>query len=264
MPAFYRRNHKPPNLPFADEFTGSTLSPRWLAYDRLGDQANGEVNAVKPANVRISGGSLLIDSKFEDVVAGDTTTSAPNPRTVNYSSGQVANHWEPFLYGTVTARAKLPGGIGLWPCIWMLGWGWQATQPFTANDPAATADVDHWEIDIAEFMNNHRTVVNCALHLITNNRGGSGEKALPFDATTRFMVYKLVWTSTTLTWYVDAEDGNGFVQLLTMSGTPGTDIPNTPGYVIVHTAIGGFAVGTPDPGTFPQTFEVDYVHITQP
>jgi len=33
-------------------------------------------------------------------------------------------------------------------------------------------------------------------------------------------------------------------------------------YVILHAAIGGFA-GTPNPSTYPQTFQVDYVRITQ-
>jgi beta-glucanase (GH16 family) len=86
---------------------------------------------------------------------------------------------------------------------------------------------------------------------------------LPFDATTRFMVYRLQWTATSLTWSVDAEDGVGYRTLLTMTGTAGVDIPNTAGYLIIHTAIGGNAVGgVVDSGTFPQTMEVDYAQIT--
>jgi hypothetical protein len=73
--------------PIVETFSGSSLPSTLIAYDRLGDQANSEVDAVIPANVRVSSGTLKIDSKFEDVVAGDTTTGAPNPRTVHYTSG---------------------------------------------------------------------------------------------------------------------------------------------------------------------------------
>ena len=199
--------------PFFDDFTGSTVdTAKWTIYNRLADQVNLEVNAVIPANARISSGSLAIDAKFEDVSAGDTTTAAPNPRTVHYTCRRSPRPRSSFLYGTTsTCAPRSPGGTGLWPCIWMLGRLWQPSQPYTAN--VAGADWPNsgwWEIDIAEFVSNHRTTVNNALHFITANRGGSGEKALPFDATTRFMVYRLVWAATTLNWYVDAEDGAGF------------------------------------------------------
>jgi hypothetical protein len=39
--------------------------------------------------------------------------------------------------------------------------------------------------------------------------------------------------------------------------------PNVPMYVVINAAIGGIGGGHPDPGTFPQTFQVDYVRITQ-
>jgi beta-glucanase (GH16 family) len=253
------------NYILADDFPGTSISSsNWEVYDRLGDQVNNEVNAVIPANVRVSSGTLKIDSKFEDVVAGDTTTSAPNPRTVHYTSGQIAQKGAPFLYGSVQVRAKIcANGTGTWPCIWMLGHAWQRSQPFTANTPEHNwPNGAWWEADIAEFMQGHRTLQNCALHFVTANRGGSGEKSIPFAADSRFMVYRLDWTATSMTWYVDAEDGNGWVQLLQITGTAGTDIPNTPGYLIIHTAIGGAAAETPVSGTFPVTMEVDYARIT--
>jgi beta-glucanase (GH16 family) len=50
--------------------------------------------------------------------------------------------------------------------------------------------------------------------------------------------------------------------LRTISGAAGTVIPNTPGYLIIHTAIGGSASTTPNPATFPQTMEIDYAQIS--
>jgi len=34
-------------------------------------------------------------------------------------------------------------------------------------------------------------------------------------------------------------------------------------YLTINAAIGGIGGGTPDPNTFPQVFQVDFVRITQ-
>ena len=86
-------------------------------------------------------------------------------------------------------------------------------------------------------------------------------QSLPFDATTRFMVYRLQWTPESLVWSVDAEDGRGFRRLYSVNGS--TNVPNVPMYLVLNTAIGGIGGGDPDPASFPQTFEVDSVRITQ-
>lgn len=248
---------------FYDDFSGGAVdTTKWTVYNRLSDQVNSELNCVTPANVAVSSGTLKITGRFENHTCGDTTTAAPNPRTMNYTSGHIAQTTAPFLYGTIDVRAKIAGGTGLWPCIWMLGYQWQPSQPFTANTPGANwPNGGWWECDIAEFLNGHRTLVNNALHFITANRGGSGEKSIPFDATTRFMVYRLVWTATSMKWYVDAEDGLGFVNTLTFTGVAGTDIPDTPGFLVINMAVGGSG-GAPNSATFPQTTEVDYARVT--
>jgi beta-glucanase (GH16 family) len=245
---------------FFDEFAdGSVDTSKWTIYNRCGDLVNGEVNGVIPANIRESAGTLKIDSKFETVVIGDSETA---PASYPYTSGQVSQKGL-FQYGTIEVRAKICGGTGPWPCIWMLGYLWQPTYPLTANTPGHSwPNGGWWEVDIAEFMTGHRSQQNCALHFITANRTGSGEKAIPFDATTRFMVYRLEWTPTSMVWKIDPEDGGGFDTLLTMSGTAGTDIPNTPAFLILHNAVGGVGGGTPSSGTFPVTTEIDYARIT--
>ena len=238
-----------------DEFSGSSVDlTTWAVLNRPGDLANSEVDGVIPANVRESGGLALIDTKFEDVTFG--------PDTYHYTTGQIEQKVVSFFYGDVQVRAKIPGGTGTWPCIWMVGYKWQPTQESgTTVVPGSDWPNDGWwECDIAEFMSGHRTLVNNALHFITANRGGSGEKSLPYNATSRYMVYRLVWTPTSMTWMVDPEDGSGWQTTLTFTGVAGTDIPNTPGYVVLSCAVGGFG-GVPDSATFPVTFEIDYVRI---
>jgi beta-glucanase (GH16 family) len=241
-----------------DDFLGTAVDPaKWTVFNRLSDQVNGEVNCVTPQNISVSGGLLAGVSKFEDHVCGDSVEA---PKTMHYTSWQIQQATTPFLYGTIEVRAKIPGGIGIWPCIWMLGYKWQASQPFTANTPEHNWPHDGWaEIDIAEFMANSRTTVNNQVHFESANVG-PGIKNLPFNATSQFAVYRLQWSAGSMIWSVDAEDGKGFQTTSTLTGS---NVPNVPMYVVLNAAIGGIGGGTPDPRTFPQTFLVDYVRVTQ-
>lgn len=243
---------------FFDDFDGSTLDPeKWTVFDRLSDQANDEVNCLDPQNVSVSDGLLQIVSKAEDRSCGDALEPA---RTLHYTSGQVQQATPPFLYGTIEVRAKMPGGIGTWPVIWMLGFEWQASQPFTTNVEGHQWPKDGWaEIDIAEFLEGERNQVNTNVHY--QEFGGTNLQPLPFDSTTRFMVYRLEWSPGSLVWSVDAEDGQGFRELRTVTGED--QVPDDPMYLVIHTAIGGFGGGEPDPATFPQTMQVDWARITQ-
>jgi hypothetical protein len=60
---------------------------------------------------------------------------------------------------------------------------------------------------------------------------------------------------------VDAEDERGFRALYSAWGSG--SVSNVPMYLVIHTAIGRIGGGDPDSNTFPQTFQVDYVRVTQ-
>ncbi len=241
-----------------DDFLGSSIDAvRWTVVDRISDQANGEIDCNVAANVNLSGGVLLGLSRFEDHTCGDSGLA---PSLHHYTSWNMQQRTAPFLYGTIAVRAKLPGGIGVWPAIWMLGYKWQPSQAATANVPGADWPHDGWcEVDIAEFMGNARDRVNNTVHF--NVPGGTHEAALPFDATTRYMVYRLQWSPGSLVWSVDAEDGAGFRTLRTVTGS--ASVPDVPMYLVLNAAIGGIGGGTPNPATFPQTFSVDWVRVTR-
>jgi beta-glucanase (GH16 family) len=242
---------------FFDDFLGTSIDPtKWSVFDRIGDQVNGEINCCIPSNVSVSGGYLSGASRLEDHSCGDTVQA---PVLEHYTSWQIQQKTSPFLYGTVEVRAKLPGGTGIWPAIWMLGFEWQASQPGTANTPGNMWPHAGWcEIDIAEFWQNARNQVNCTVHFETP--GGLHEQALPFDATTRYMIYRLDWGKDSLVWSVDAEDGAGVRTLRTVTGAG--NVPDVPMYLVINAAIGGTGGGTPSPSTFPQTFSVDWVRVT--
>jgi beta-glucanase (GH16 family) len=242
---------------FFDDFLGSSVdASKWSVMDRISDQVNGEVNCCVPSNISVSGGILSGVSKFEDRMCGDSIQA---PVLEHYTSWQIQQKTAPFQYGTVEVRAKPPGGTGIWPTIWMLGYLWQESQPATANTPGHNWPNGGWcEIDIAEFWQNARNSVNCTVHF--NTAGGLQIQPLPYDATTRYMVYRLQWTASSLIWSVNAEDGVGYRTLRTVTGG---SVPNVPMYVIINAAIGGSGGGTPNPSTFPQTFSVDWVRVTQ-
>lgn len=75
------------------------------------------------------------------------------------------------------------------------------------------------------------------------------------------MVYRLQWSDGVMIWSVDAEDGEGFQTLQTVSNP--SEVPNVPMYIVLNMAVGGFG-GTPVPAGFPATMEVDWVRVTQP
>ena len=115
------------NVIFFDDFLGTSIdSTKWTVFDRLGDQANREVHCVAPENVSVKDGLLEGVSKYEDRRCEDSLES---PKTMHYTSWQIQQATQPFLYGTIEVRAKAPGGVGTWPTIWMLGFKWQASQP---------------------------------------------------------------------------------------------------------------------------------------
>lgn len=256
------------NFVLFDDFPGSSLNgSNWTGpFDRMSDQVNGEINALTPSNVTVASSKLTITARVQTVQSNDRDETAPHNfltplQTFNYTSGQIQSVAS-FTFGTISARIKVPGGAGVWPCFWMLGTNWQASQPYTANDStgAASWPAAGWnEIDIAEFFQGHRSVVNCSNHYGSSD-GLHEQSLLGFDPTAQFIVYRLQWTSTSLIWSFDAEDGNGFHTLRSLS----SNIPQNAMYVILNMAVGGNGGGTPNNPDFPLSMDVDWVRVTQP
>jgi beta-glucanase (GH16 family) len=251
-----------PPVIFFDHFDGAELDPdKWYApgYNRIQDDVNNEVGAMVEDAIELIGSMMRITARHvpEGILIGDSITS---PTTRYYTAGQTHAKLL-FRYGTIEIRAKMPGGTGLWPLAWLLGYLWYPTQPDTANTPEGVIGWPNggWgEIDMVEFMGGSRTENNTVVHF--NEHGGSYNGTLPFAADSRFMVYRLQWSADALIWSVDAEDGEGWRVLRTI--TDPSKIPNVLMYFIISCAIGGTGGGTPDPETFPQIYDTDWVRIT--
>jgi beta-glucanase (GH16 family) len=235
---------------FDDEFQGSSLSAAWTTL-RGANPSNGEGECYSPLNVMVSGGLLR-----EKAALGKTCgTNCPPKSNIAcpYVSGAVQWSTLSFTYGTISVRAKMPGGVGTWPAIWLLGANCQ--QPMwiasTCGWPAPGSN----EIDVAEILGSNQNRTNQRVH--TEYPNGT-PTSFGCDPTTsnvskNWHTYTLIWAPGSLTWEID--------QVPTCQVT--TLVPSTPMFLIINTAVGGIGVGRVKNSTLPRTTEIDFVRVTQ-
>jgi beta-glucanase (GH16 family) len=238
------------NVIFFDNFAGTTLdTTKWVAMDRAGDFSNNEQECYKPSQVRVSN-SMAITSIPQSASCSDATHALTQFPVV---SGMVQLKTFNFTYGTVEFKARMAGGQGTWPAVWMLGVNCQQSNITTADNigtcnwPQAGSD----EIDIAEIKNSDQKTV--WQNVISGSIGFQTCKPTTTDVSQNFHVYQLLWAPGSLEWKIDGISTCKFT----------TGIPSNPMFVIINTAMGG-AGGSIDSATLPQTTTVDYVKITQP
>jgi beta-glucanase (GH16 family) len=239
-------------LVWSDEFTTPGLpdSTKWT-YDvggtGWGNQELQYYTRHRRENARIEGGNLIIEARKEALVAANAYTSA---RLV--SRGKDGSQ----TYGRFEVRARIPGGRGTWPAIWML----PDQNPYgNHNWP------DNGEIDIMEHVGYDPGVIHASTHcksyyFRTNNQK-TGVTLVP-DATTAFHVYTVEWTPETITAEIDG-------QLYFAARNEGTGWQawpwDKPFHVLLNLAVGGEWGGQKgiDEAAFPQQMLVDYVRIYQ-
>jgi len=238
------------NVIFFDDFTGTTLGSQWVAMNRAGDYSNNEQECYNPSQISVSNSNLVITSIAQTATCGDANHSPSQFPTL---SGMVQWATFHFTYGTVEFRAKMAGGQGTWPAIWMLGSNCQATNIQSADNSGAC----NWpqpgsdEIDITEIKNaDHKTVWQ---NVISGNSGFQTCTPATTDVSQNWHTYDLIWAAGSLTWQIDGTTTCKFT----------SNIPSTPMFLMINTAMGG-AGGPINNSTLPQTLTVDYVKATQP
>jgi beta-glucanase (GH16 family) len=231
----------------AKSSTGKTISATTTAgapdaskwgYDiGAGGWGNSELQYYtnRTDNVLVSNGTLKIIAKKE-AYSGSSYTSA---RLL--SKGKFS-----FQYGKVEISAKLPGGIGTWPAIWMLGDNFT-----TAGWPTCG------EIDIMEQKGRDMNRIYNTLHYLGNSGGSAiGTSYLIDNVTTGFHKYGLIWTSASLQFLVDDVVRYTFVNA--------NNLPfNQNFFLILNMAMGGTFGGNIDAAFNSALMEVDYVRVYQ-
>ena len=227
------------NLVWSEEFNvDGAPDPSIWSYDLgAGGWGNNEEQFYtnSASNVIVAGGNLKITAKAEPM------------GTSNYTSARIKtqNKYD-FIYGKAEIRAKLPEGSGTWPAIWMLG-----------DNIETVGWPECGEIDIMEHRGNTPGVVHGTLHYPNNSGGNANTNTTTVPTvSSEFHVYKVIWTSTSIKFYVD---DNLYHSFANSSAVPF----NSNFFFILNIAMGGDFGGTIAPGFTQSSMEVDYIRVYQ-
>ncbi|QUD89133.1 Ig-like domain-containing protein [Phenylobacterium montanum] len=138
------------------------------------------------------------------------------------------------IYGYFEIKAELPSGQGVWPAFWLL--------PADGSWPP--------ELDVMEQIGGKNVYETSHYVNSSGTVTATGFSSYVPGNSTGFHTYGVLWTPTTLAWYVDG------VEVATTATPSGM---NKPMYMLVNLAIGGNW-----PGNAPSSFasaqmQVDYV-----
>ena len=137
-------------------------------------------------------------------------------------------------YGYFEMKAELPSGQGVWPAFWLL--------PADGSWPP--------ELDVMEQVGGKNVYETSHSVNSSGSNIATGFSSYVPTNTTGFHTYGVLWTKTTLAWYVDG------VEVAT-TATP-SDM-NKPMYMLVNMAIGGGWPGSPPSNFTTAQMQVDYV-----
>jgi beta-glucanase (GH16 family) len=150
-----------------------------------------------------------------------------------YSSGVITTH-DTFAqtYGYFEMRAELPTDVsGAWPAFWLV--------PADGSWPP--------ELDVMETLTGSPNIDYTTQHSAAGGSNWSVGSANLVTNAGGFHTYGVLWTATTLTWYLDGQE---------VFQTAAPADMNKPMYMIANMAVGGWA-GTPN---FASTdMQVDYI-----
>ena len=246
-------------LTWSDEFDGHGLpDPAKWGYE-TGFIRNREAQYYtfrKRKNARLKNGCLVITArkkKVKNPAYDKESKQWHKSREYAYytSASLTTQHKFSMQYGRIEVRAKVPGGQGTWPAIWLLG-----------NNISRVGWPRCGEIDIMEFLGRDSLKVYGTCHWADTATGKhrSAGKNISVDPppSADFHVYTIDWTPERIDFYYD--DRKYFSFDIDQAGT-GPDNPfRKPFYMILNLALGGWG-GKIDDNALPQKFLVDYVRV---
>ncbi len=172
-----------------------------------------------------------------------------------YESARITTEGkQTFLYGQLSITAKLPGGRGAWPAIWMLS----DTQPFGKWPHSG-------EIDIVEYRGHYPDQVLFSLHTSTYNHRKDGHYHYAHTMTPEgFHTYTLDWQENSLALLIDGTLIHTFEK-----GENGRDTNDAgwpfhhPFHLLLNIAVGGMLGGEVIDEDFPQEMIIQSIHYEE-
>jgi beta-glucanase (GH16 family) len=233
------------NVVWSEEFNGPSINRSVWTHETGNNNGwgNGELEYYTsgPGNSYASNGLLHIVARREST-NGFGYTSARMKTQGLFSSG----------YGRYEFRAQCPGGVGLWPALWMLGTN------FPGVGWPACGEIDVMEANGAKPLQTQGSI----------HSGSDATKiyALPGGSITYFHSYVLEWGPGALLWFVDGLLYETQTNWTSLNG-PYPAPFNQPFFLVLNLAVGGNYVGNPNStainagATFPAELLVDYIRI---
>lgn len=243
---------------WSEEFdSGSAPDGTVWSYDLgAGGWGNSELQnyTSDSANVRVEGGNLIITA-VEEIKRGNRKS---------YTSARIKTEDKlTFTYGTIEARISMPDlADGLWPAFWTLG-----------NNFSTVGWPDCGELDIVEMGSaaaradgvTNRRVGSTAHWEYNNGYAGYGlTHDAPSDLNGGFHDFRMEWTPTLITTYIDGEQIWAF-DISNPTGFDGEEF-HQPHFILLNLAVGGSFTGITGSGgitaPFPAEFLVDFIRIS--
>nr|ABW02992.1 glycoside hydrolase family 16 precursor [Pedobacter sp. 4236] len=222
-------------LLWSDDFDGNAVNQaNWSFETGAGGWGNNEKQYYQPDNATVADGNLIITAKKQSVGGAPYT-----------SARMITRGKKEYTYGRFEARIKLPQGQGQWPAFWMLG-----------SNIGSVGWPKCGEIDIMENVNTNTQVLG-TIHWFDQAYAyyGGNTNTTPQN----YHVYRVDWTPTSITWYVDNIQ---FHVANIANSINGTDEFHRPFFLLLNMAVGGNLPGqTIDESRLPAKMYVDYVKV---
>ena len=237
-------------LIWSDEFEGNVLDKsKWKAVvgngcPQLCGFGNNELQYYtdNAQNLKAENGVLTI-----------TATQDSIGENAYQSVKLVTQDREEWQYGRFEIRAKIPGGKGNWPAIWMLPaknkyGGWPRSG----------------EIDIMEHVGYNPNMVYGTVHTESFNhmkRTEDNDSLTVSSLYDEFHVFAIDWSEDKIDWFIDDKKYHTFYNR--GSGNPDEWPFDQPFYLILNLAVGGSSGGKYGIANdiFPNRMEIDYVRV---
>ena len=224
---------------------------------RHGEYSQNESECNIPQQVAVTNNTLSITTAAQTSTCGDFNpdgTVSHAPAAWPYITGDIQWKSLNFTHGTVEIQAKFPArATSLWPATWLLGSNCQSTNPFTGETGIggcpSIGGSGYEEIDMTECYGS----AWCQFHIANPGFAlGNGCDAIYNNVDTNVHTFKMVWTSSGVTQYMDGVIHSTCNQTM-----------NNPMFLIMQTQTGGNG-GTPNNASLPAGLVVNYVKVTQP